>query len=63
MGILINMNDNHSLSQERNILNEFTFKYGIGIIPESNEFRPHGWINESTTNCDEPTELNFDEKR
>lgn len=59
MGILTNMNDNHSLSQERNILDEFTFKYGVGVKAESNEFRPFGWINEST-NYDEPKELNFD---
>jgi len=55
------MNDNHSLSQERNILAEFTFKYGVGVQAERNEFRPFGWINESTT-IDEPTELNFDER-
>jgi len=59
MGILTNMNDNQSLSQERNILAEFTFKYGVGVQAESYEFRPFGWINEST-NYDEPTELNFD---
>ena len=53
------MNDNHSFSQERNILDEFTFKYGVGVKAESNEFRPHGWINEST-NYDEPKELNLD---
>ena len=46
---------------ERNILAEFTFKYGVGLKAESYEYRPHGWVEDYH---DEPSkELNFDEKK